>query len=430
MSRISPSPISSGAIDDVGVSVTVSPRRASDPRYGTVYDPAGIAGVVPVHLHRLTTDQYIMVFSRRWHTATTSATDPGGYTAYSQDTSPGWMKVGVPTGQPTAMGSTYAIPMRTTYDSAVLADAVSRSTEYLYLLTSVTKGSVTTGVVSHWWHNTTTGSVQEIAEESITEACARPVNTTELAWQSLTADERSVAGDKVVFNRGLWFLTPHLLVFGASSDNRLFMVRKPWGRIGINDVEQPSTMYRVLGTTAEDPRWSYYTGDGWSVDRSLAAPIVDSKGAVITSLGPVSVASFRDRTWLATVIAEGDNRLARIYSQRGQRVWTVEDTVSLGSVADGSYLGDTLRFQQQVPPATSSDPMSNPANDAALVYVVSTKSVSGDISRLNNTWGLWSIPRAGAKVSPLDSTSLNATLAVTATRTAATGTSSAGVGGS
>ena len=430
MSRTSPSQVSSDAIDDVGVSVTICPRRASDPRYGTIYDPAKIAGVVPVHLHRLTTNEYLMVFSRRWHTATTSATDPGGYTAYSQDTSPGWLKVGVPSGQPTAMGPTSAISMRTSYDSAVLTDAVSRSTEYLYLLTSITKGAEVTGVVSHWWHNTTTNSVQEIAEESVTQAHARPVNTTQLAWASLTAENRVAAGDKVVFDRGLWFLTPHLLVFGASSDNRLFMVRKPWGRIGINSVEQPSTAYRILGTTAEDPRWSYYTGDGWSVDPTLAAPIVDSKGAVITSLGPVSVATFRDRNWLVAVVAEGDNRLARIYSQRGQRPWAVEGSVSLGSVADGSYLGDTLRFQQQVPPATSSDPMSNPANDAALVYVVSTKSVSNGVSRLNNTWGLWSIPRAGAKVSPLDSTSLNATLAVTAARTAATNTSVAGVGGS
>ena len=47
MSRISPRQVSPDAIDDVGVSVTISPRRASDPRYGTVYDPARIAGVVP-----------------------------------------------------------------------------------------------------------------------------------------------------------------------------------------------------------------------------------------------------------------------------------------------------------------------------------------------------------------------------------------------
>jgi hypothetical protein len=371
-----------------------------------------MAGVVPVHLHRLTTEEYLMVFSRRWHTATTSSSDPGGYTAYTQDTSPGWVKIGVPSGYPTAMGANYTIPLRTTYDSAVLTDAVSRSTEYLYLLTSVTKNSVTTGVVSHWWQNTTSGSIQEIAEESVTEATARPVNTTELAWASLTSEQRVAAGSRVVFDRGLWLLSPNLLVFGASADNRLFMVRKPWGRIGTNSVEQAGSAYRILGTTAEDPRWSYYTGDGWSVDSTLAAPVVDSKGNVITSLGPVSVATFRDRTWLAVVVAEGDNRLARIYSQRGQRAWTVEDSVSLGSVADGSYLGDTLRFQQQVPPATSSDPMSNSANDAALVYVVSTKSMSEGISRLDNTWRLWSIPRAGAKVSPLDSTSLNASLDV------------------
>jgi len=398
MSRESPDQVSSDAIDDVGVSVTIAPRRASDARYGALYDPAGLAGVVPVHLHRLTTEQYILVFSRRWHTATTSATNPGGYTAFSQDTTPGWVKIGVPSGYAIPLGPSYAIPMGTSYTTAVLADAVSRSTEYLYLLTSATTGSTTTGVVSHWWQNTNSGSVQQVAEEEVTEAYSRPTGTSLAAWTALTDDQRRAAGDKVVFNRGLWFLTPHLLVFGVSSDNRLFLVRKPWGRIGYNTVQQPGSDYRVLGYTAEDPRWSYYTGDGWSVDATLAAPVTDAAGAAITTVGPVSVATFRDRTWLATVVADGTNRLAKIYTQRGQRDWVAQGAVSLGSTADGSYLGDTLRFQQQVPPSVTSAAMTNTDNDAAVPYVISTKSVTGGISTLNNIWGLWSVPGTSSAV--------------------------------
>jgi hypothetical protein len=275
---------------------------------------------------------------------------------------------------------------------------VSRSTEYLYLLFSATTGSTTTGVVAHWWQNTNTGSVQQVAEEVVTGAYSRPTGTSPAAWTALTDDQRRAAGDQVVFNRGLWFLTPHLLVFGVSSDNRLFLVRKPWGRIGNNTVEQPGSDYRVLGYTAEDPRWSYYTGDGWSVDPTLAAPVTDAAGDAITTLGPVSVATFRDRTWLATVVAQGDNRVAKIYSQRGQRAWVAEGAVALGSTADGSYLGDTLRFQQQVPPSVTSAAMTNTDNDAAVPYVVSTKSVTGGVSTLRNTWGLWSVPGTSSVV--------------------------------
>lgn len=398
MSRESPSQVSSSAIDDVGVSVTIAPRRANDARYGALYDPAGLAGVVPVHLHRLTTDQYLLVFSRRWHTATTSPTNPGGYTAFSQDTTPGWVRVGVPSGYAIPIGPSYTIPMGTSYTNAVLVDAVSRSTEYLYLLTSATTGSATTGVVAHWWQNTNTGSVQQVAEEVVTGAYSRPTGTSPAAWTALTDDQRRAAGDQVVFNRGLWFLTPHLLVFGTSSDNRLFLVRKPWGRIGNNTVEQPGSDYRVLGYTAEDPRWSYYTGDGWSVDPTLAAPVTDVTGAAITTVGPVSVATFRDRAWLATVVADGTNRLAKIYTQRGQRDWVAQGTVPLGSTADGSYLGDTLRFQQQVPPSVTSAAMTNADNDAAVPYVISTKSVIAGVSTLNNIWGLWSVPNTSSAV--------------------------------
>jgi hypothetical protein len=424
MARISPDQVSSDAVDSVGVSVTIAPRRASDPRYGALYDISTLAASVPVHLHRLTNEQYLMIFSRRWHSATPSAGDPGGYTDFTEDTTPGWVKVSVPTGQRVTMSNGYTIPLVSNYDTPVLVDAVSRSTEYLYLLTSVNNG--TKAVVSHWWQNTTTGAVIKHAEEQVTGAYSRPANTSERAWLDMDDAEHEATGDSVVFDRGLWFLSPHLIVIGASSDNRLFMARKPWGRIGINLIEKSNSEYGAPMGTAEDPRWSYFTGDGWSVDPSQAVPITDSTGTVITSEGPVSVVTYRDQTWMSTVIAEGTNRSARIYTQRGQRAWVAQDSIHLGSTADGSYL-DTLRFQQQVPPSTTSDTMLN--SDSALVYVISTRSTTGGVSTLKNTWGLLPVMSAGSRTSPLDSTAINASLAVVAAANSSTDTASAGVGG-
>lgn len=437
MSRVSPSQVSSDSIDSVGVSVTISPRRADDFRYGTVFDTDLLAGVAPLHLHPLTNEQYLLVFSRRWHTATTSADDPGRYVSFTEDTTPGWVKVAVPSGSRTLMNTGFSIPTQKSYDTVVLTDAVSRSTEYLYLLTSSTTGSITSGVVSHWWHNTTTNSIQQIAEEVVTSAMSRPVNTTNLAWLAFTDEEKLSGGDLVVFDRGLWFLSPHLIVFGSAPDGRLFMARKPWGRIGYNSRETVGSSYRTQGSTAEDPRWTYYTGEGWSADPFLAGAVNDSTGTPITTEGPVSVATYRDRSWMATVASDGDNRHARIYTQRGQRPWKLEDTVFLGSVADGSYLGDNLRFQQQVSPSLSSDAMTTNTNDAAVVYVVSTRSTTTtegenpvSSSSLLNTWGLWSVPRLNSRLSPLDSTALNAALTVTAEGLVETDTTTAGVGGS
>lgn len=427
MATTSPDQVLSGAIDSVGVSVTIASRRADDARYGALYDTVNLAGSVPVHLHRLTTEQYLMLFSRRWHSATAAPSDPGGYTDFTEDTTPGWVKVSVPSGQRTMMSNDFAIPLVSSYDNATLVDAVSRSTEYLYLLTSVNSG--TKAAVSHWWQNTTTGAIIKNAEEEVTGAHVRTADITERAWLAMDDAERDVMGDFVVFDRGLWFLSPHLIVIGAASDNRLFMVRKPWGRIGINLVEKASSEYGTSSRgTAEDPRWSYFTGDGWSVDPYLAAPITDSSGNVITSEGPVSVVTYRDQTWMSTVTSEGTNRSALIYSQRGQRSWVAQDSLSLGSTADGSYL-DTLRFQQQVPPSTTSDAMVN--SDAGLVYVISTRSTTSDgVSTLKNTWGVWPVISASSLASPMDSAAINASLGVTAATNALTSTASAGIGGS
>jgi len=391
MSRSSPSQVPGPALDDSGLSVTVAPRRAADPRYGSVYDLDQFAAAAPVHFHRLRADHYLMVFARRWHTATADPGDPGGYTDYTEDTAPGWVRIGVPSGQRILARESYAIPVDGDYDNLVLTDAVSRSTEYLYLLFSATVDAVTTGVVAHWCHNSTTGALMQIAQETVPSARVRPFAMTAGIWADLDAAERAEQGDEVVFDRGLHFRTPHLLVYGSGPDDRLFLARKPWGRIGTNLTQEPFSTAGSIGSTTEDPRWMYFTGTGWSTDATAAGPVLDHTGAALTTKGAVSVATYRDRSWLATVVASGTDRLARVYTCRGDRPWVSQSTLSLGSVADDSYLpGDGLRFQQHVSPALDSTAMAD--NETALVYVVNTKDSASGVDTLVSTWGLWPVP--------------------------------------
>ena len=395
MARISSSQVPSESIDASGVSVTISPRRSSDPRYGSLYDTIGLAGAAPVHLHRLTSEQYLLVFSHRWHSATVSSENPGGYLDFVEDTAPGWVRVAVPTGRRTMIGDSFVIPGLT----GMLVDAVSRASEYLYLLTS-------DGSVSHWWQNTNTGSVTKVADEIIPGGLSRPDEVTSRAWLTLSADERAALGDAVVFNCGLLFLSPYLVAFGASAaDRRVFMSRKTWGRIGKNSSES----------------WSYWTGDGWSTDSSLVAPLVDSTGQYIVSDGPVSVVSYRDQSWMSVVIADGPTRFALVYTQRGQRPWTPTSTlIYLGSTADGSYIEGGLRFQQQVPPVAEA--MTD--CDAALVYVVTTRSTAAGVSTLENTWGLLSV---ASRVASVDALGLDAHLSASVALFAGVATPGAGV---
>lgn len=407
MVRISSSQVPTGAVDNSGLSVTVAKRRADNPRYGAAYDLTHLAAAVPIYFHPLTATDYVMVFNRRWHTATPAPEDPGSYTDFTDDSSPGWVRVSIPSGQRSLLNGSYAIPLRTAYDSVQVTDALSRSGIYLYLLMSATRGDFTTGVVSHWFYNSTTASFGTVAEEEVTGIYVRPTSITDTAWVGLTDEQRASQGSFVVFDRGLQIVNPHLVVFGTDTEGRVFQARKPWGRIGTNLVTRPENF---LGTqrrgVPEDPRWTYWTGTGWTADPVLAAPLVDQSGAVITTLGPISVTTYRDRNLMSAVIAQDDERLAQVYVQRHSQQWVPHGTVSLGSVADDSYL-DGLRWQQQLLPSSDSPEMISSLNEVAIPYLYSVRqdveqpipegspegTLPVSVSAIDNNWALWSIAR-------------------------------------
>jgi len=155
-----------GSIDTAGFSVATAMASATDPRAGSLYDNA-LAACVPVYITPMG-DEHLMVFSRRWKSATPSPTIPGHYISYTIDNTPGWMFANGPTGDRRPVeGSSYDIPMRTAHDSRALTAATARPPHSLYLLSTVAYGSGVTAVLQHVTYNSTLKTLTVMSEETI-----------------------------------------------------------------------------------------------------------------------------------------------------------------------------------------------------------------------------------------------------------------------
>lgn len=323
--------------DAEGLSVITSTRRIDDPHRGMIYDPAELAALTPVHIHPVNPGRYLMVFSRHWRDATLSPGDPGSHTAHTEDTEPGWAFIDT-SGARSTPGRTHSVPGP---PGRTLTAATSRANTYLYLLSSHNGGAR----IEHFRYAPERNAMLELASEHIA-----PV---------------VLDGQRIIFDRGLYVDGADLVVLGAGEvDRRLYVARKSWGRIG-------TSKSAATRATISDPVWRYRTHDGFSTDAAELDPL-----PAITSHGPVSMASYRDQLYLAAVEADGDDRLARVW-RRGRLAWTpLPATVALGSVADGSYLGGTLQFQQQVRPL---------ATELSVPYTVAVRSGG----RIDVSWGSW-----------------------------------------
>lgn len=324
--------------DAEGISVITSTRRADDPRRGMIYDPATLAALAPVHLHPIGPGRYVMVFSRRWYDATVSESDPGTYIDHSEDTGPGWAFV-TASGTQQPVARSYAVPGPT---GRTLRAATSRSNTYLYLLSSYGDGAR----IEHFRYHPERDAVLALASEQL---------------PAIEADDQSI-----IFDRGLYVDGTDLVVLGAGSDDhRLYVARKSWGRIGVNTTV-------THGEATQNPAWRYRSVDGFSTDVTELAPLP------MTSHGPVSVARYRDRLFMATVETDGEHRRARVW-RRGPVSWhPLPTTVALGSVADDSYLGGTMQFQQQIRPA---------ATTLAVPYITAVRNEG----RIEVSWGNWTV---------------------------------------
>lgn len=332
------------SVDAEGISTVTATRTLADARSGMIYDPSELAAVTPVHLHPLTPGRYLMVFSRRWHDATVSDADPGAYTDYDEDTSPGWAIV-ESTGARTAPGRTYAVPGPA---GRTLTAACSNANTYLYLLSSLSDGGA---VIQHFRWSPDRDSMLAVAEETLPDVAAD--------------------GQTVRFDRGVFISGQHLIVVGYGlTDNKIYLARKPWGRIGTNRVSG-----KPGGDSIDDPSWRYRSALGWDPDSAALDPFA------LTTHGPVSTAVYRDRLYLSTVDAADASRTAKVHTKRHALPdWTVVGTTAaLGSTADDTYLGGTLQLQQH---------LRAPAQTLSVPYLTAVKTTSGGADRLSVVWNL------------------------------------------
>lgn len=362
--------------DANAVSIVVSDRSSSDARPGSFFS-SDFAAVSPVHFHPLGDGKVMGVFAKRWHGATRpeNSNDPNLFEDYEVDELPSW------TIFDQSNGNHYSIPGQSgintpasgTYSSRVAVGGCSRTNSYVYLLQSVVKGGVTSGLISHYHINPVTWQVNLLGEE-------------ELASVQL-------GSETVTFNLGVKHNITYLTFVGKNSLGQLFLARKNWGFIG-------------------SPGAVEYQGErGWSEDPSNLFPLKSSSG-FLTSAGPVSMAEHQKRTFMSVVEEDDGEMSARIYTSVG--LWDAWSPLNhpypLGTQGS-SYLGGTAYLQQ----ALRANPLllsTSGLNGIPLVYALKRTSEGG--AAISIKWDLWPITVPGASRSIAGDASLDASVAPTA----------------
>ena len=314
MSTYAPDQIPAGSYDNSAVSIVVSNKSASDSRRGMFFDDEFVVAS-PIHFHDMGNGQFVGVFSERWHTVTASSSDPNLFDSHVADTSPSWVAFDGTNGHHGSISGQYGNtpPTNVSYDSRIVVGACSRANSYLYMLQSYTKDEKTFGVVSHFHINPVTRQVNLMGEES---------------FPNIVVGEEDEE-ETVIFDRGITYSSLYLNVAGRDSLGRIYMARKNWGSVAKRN----------------DPI-EYQSDKGWTQEPSRIVPLKDSDGDLI-SVGPVSFAEYRGRTWVSVVQSgEAGAVSARIYMSRGLwDAWTPKGSPYGLGVMGESYLGGTVYLQ-------------------------------------------------------------------------------------
>jgi len=337
-------------VDLTGISTATATRSLQAPVQGMIYDPAELAAVVPVHFHPLTPQRYLMLFSRHWTDATVSESHPGAYTDYTEVLDPGWVTISsgwvreIP-------WSSYLIPgadAKSEGQGRFLTAACSRTSDYLYVLTADDNGNA---LVQHFHYNPYRDMMTQVAREYL-----EPI---------------TVEGTQVHFTEGIYLSGRFVVVIGSGTDGQVWLARKPWGRVGVTSVSDPGG----TGEHIDTPVWQYAGRDGWSADPAEARQIP------LSTVGPVSTAVLGGRRLVATVAADGDDRVAVIRRVDdlgpGCRIGPVLKEVALGSTDDGTYLGHTAALQQHLQAS---------AGGLVVPYVTARLVAEGGASRIQVDW--------------------------------------------
>lgn len=339
------------ALDMMGMSVATSPPSVTIARSGTFYDPVTWAAAAPVWFHPVA-DQALMIATQRWFDATAAGGTPGAYSAVTIDTVPSWALVTANSGYRNAVpGQTVNLPMNTVATSVSVVGAVSRPPNLLFVLNTATVAGVPTAVLQRF-HLGTNGSVT-IASEDVLPA---------------------VGG--VVFNAGIQYATPNLVIYGTDAAHQVYKVTKPWGQVGFNKTSQVFVQPRTANDAIGSPQgWQYYTGTGFSLDPTELAPITAADGTVLTSRGPMSFGDSRNQTFMTTVTLSGSTYSGQIWRSRsGQPFAPLGAPAALGSSSDGSYLGGGIYLQPQLAPNPAAAAMTADGVISGIPYLTWTRT--------------------------------------------------------
>ena len=287
------SQVPAGSLDTSGISISTATPADNNPRAGTIYNPTTLAAAVPLYFHPMYDGRYLMVNSRTW-SAATPAGGIGSYSAYTESTAPSWMVVDGPTGATAQVPQFPVIPFKSSPSAATVTAAVSRHPGYLFLLHSATIGGVSQAILQVMGI-ATSGAITLTAEEVLPPVGSSPV----------------------IFDRGLQYADPYLIVYGADSSGTVYTARKPWAKIGVNSTLMPSPQSHA-GVGATEVAWSYHTGSGYSPDPAQLAPLVTADGSGLTTAGPMSITTVGSQVLMSTVAynASPHTYSAQVWSSR------------------------------------------------------------------------------------------------------------------
>jgi hypothetical protein len=334
------------SIDLDGLSVVTTTMTAAAPRQGMIYNPATLAGTVPVWFHSLNDGRYLALLRERWIDAIVGSVAPQSYTAHTVVTDPSSIIIEPATGH---------VGPITRLDSALpgahlLNGAASKWTNFY------TVGTADGTPYAQWFRTTANGT-----------------------WL-LGGEELMPKVNGVSFGLGCWIDTKDFLVIAGSDDaGALYLSRKRWGRIGTNrDTNAGYT-------------WEYRAARGWLTDPAGLTPIKDALGNTITTAGPVSSAWHRDRRVLVVVHNASGVRTPVGYVARNiDQIWQVSRFVPPALGDDTGYAGGTLFLQPQLNPNPTQVP------DGAYIGFPAVSSSYGSDSGENSLqtgWTMWPVTK-------------------------------------
>ena len=335
MATTAPSQLDPTSLDLSGISVATSSPSEVNPRTGTAYDPVICAAAAPVWFHPMPgRGSHLMLSARTWSAATPGG-DVGFYADYTETLEPSWFVLHGPTGARSFVpGWGPTIPVTTAVEERRLVAAASRAPDYLYLLHSAVIAGQPGALLQ--LIRVAPGGCHIYVEEVLP----------------------SIEG--VVFDRGLQYQTPFLTLYGTDPGGAIHAIRKRWAEIGTTTRQSSGYL----------PAWEYFTGIGFSLDPTQAAPLPG-----VSSDGPLSFAAFRQMVLMSTVVASGTDYLGRVWESRQGRPFRATATsVNLGSSAE-SYLGHGLMLQPQL----EANPLrlASASVSAGVPYVLTTKARGG-----------------------------------------------------